>query len=370
MITVAIHTFDRAIALKALLEKEGIECVIQNVNPEQPSMAAGVRVRIKEQDLPLALRIIENPEIFTTTDKATHGEEGHTIIVPVDFSDYSLNAVKVAFQLAEHHQAQICLLHAYIDPYIAGNMQLSGTALSYDLADAAEARRQLKATANAQMVIFADKVRTLIKSGELPAVKFTHKISEGVPEDAIVEYAKENPPFLVVMGTRGSDRKESEMIGSVTAEVLDKSQFTVLTVPEPLSISVNHEIKNIVFFTNLDQEDMLAFDTMARIFDKTQANVTLAHIPGKRRSLLRNTRDSLDSITGYCKSLYPQFTYTAESIKLERIIDQVQDLEDSIDIDLIVFPHKKQNVFARLFNPGLAHRILIHADIPMLVIPV
>ena len=65
LITVAIHTYDRAIELKNLLEKEGIEVLLQNVNLEHPTVSSGVRVRIHENDLPLALRIIEHREIFT-----------------------------------------------------------------------------------------------------------------------------------------------------------------------------------------------------------------------------------------------------------------------------------------------------------------
>ena len=45
-------------------------------------------------------------------------------------------------------------------------------------------------------------------------------------------------------------------------------------------------------------------------------------------------------------------------------------LEEGSGFDLIVVPNKKKNVFSRLFNPSLAHKILFAADIPMLVIPV
>ncbi len=38
--------------------------------------------------------------------------------------------------------------------------------------------------------------------------------------------------------------------------------------------------------------------------------------------------------------------------------------------DLIVVPNRKKNMLLRFFNPGLAHRILFHTDIPMMVIPV
>ena len=69
-ITVAIHTFDRALALRSLLESEGIEVVLQNVNLTDPAIASGVRVRILETDLPLALRVIENADVFSSADIA------------------------------------------------------------------------------------------------------------------------------------------------------------------------------------------------------------------------------------------------------------------------------------------------------------
>ncbi len=45
-------------------------------------------------------------------------------------------------------------------------------------------------------------------------------------------------------------------------------------------------------------------------------------------------------------------------------------VEQECHIDLIAMPNRKKSVFARLFNPSLAHRLLFHADIPMMVIPV
>lgn len=64
LITIAIHTVEKALPLKNLLEREGIYVELNNVNLASPTVAAGVRIRIKESDLPLALRIIENIEIF------------------------------------------------------------------------------------------------------------------------------------------------------------------------------------------------------------------------------------------------------------------------------------------------------------------
>lgn len=67
LITLAIHTYERALPVKSLLEREGIYVELNNVNLAAPVVSPGVRLRIKESDLPLALRIVENMDIFTAS---------------------------------------------------------------------------------------------------------------------------------------------------------------------------------------------------------------------------------------------------------------------------------------------------------------
>lgn len=64
LITVAIYTYEKAQIIKGILENEGIPVAIQNVNLIQPVVSSGVRIRIRENDLPLALKILENSPVF------------------------------------------------------------------------------------------------------------------------------------------------------------------------------------------------------------------------------------------------------------------------------------------------------------------
>ena len=54
LVTLAILTYAKAQILKNVLENEGIEAYIHNVNLIQPVISSGVRLRIKESDLPHA----------------------------------------------------------------------------------------------------------------------------------------------------------------------------------------------------------------------------------------------------------------------------------------------------------------------------
>lgn len=366
LITVAIHTYEKAVMLKSLLESEGVSVVLHNVNLIQPVVSSGVRVRIQEKDLPLALRIIENTDIFTRENEIADLPR-QQIIVPVDFSEYSLLACTIAFRIANIHKAGVTLLHSYINPYMSGNIQLSD-AMSYEMVES-EARRSLENKATQQMTEFKTKLKNMIKQGEIPPVKFTTDILEGVPEDVILEYTKKHKPLLIVMGTRGKSKKEQELIGSVTAEVLDSCRFPAFTVPESSTLSSVDAIKHIVFFSNLEQEDILAMDALYRMLPGISPEVTIINIPSSKPNAA-SERDAMKRLQQYCMEHYPDYRFNIETIGLKTILDDFRMIEKRHPINLIVVPNKKKNVFARLFNPSLAHKMLFHADIPMMVIPV
>ena len=39
-------------------------------------------------------------------------------------------------------------------------------------------------------------------------------------------------------------------------------------------------------------------------------------------------------------------------------------------VQMLIVPNKKRNILSRLFNPGIAHKILFERDMPLLSAPV
>ena len=366
-ITLAIHTYNNAQELRAILEAEGVEVKLQNVNLDNPEVSAGVRVRILEKDLPFALRIVENPEIFKDV-ASPDAQCRHEVFVPVDFSPNSIKACKYAFSIADRHGSRIFLLHSYVAPYMENSLQLSQT-LSYDdpVADSQELH-DIRAISNDRMRDFEKTLREMIKRGELPPVKFSSQVIEGLPEDAIVKVAKDRCPIIIVMGTRGAGAKSRELVGSVTAEVLDSCRFPIFTVPDIPHDNNPERLPHIMMFVNLDQEDFIALDALHRLLpQKVSAKVALVKLD---KSPARANNSAFAALLGYAEQHYPQCHFSVSVTSIESLLDHFSTSAPSALPDLIVVQNKKKNVFARLFNPGIAHRLLFHSDIPMMVIPV
>ena len=363
-ITLAIHTYNKAQTLRALLESEGLEVKLQNVNLANPGVSAGVRVRILENDLPFALRIVENPEIFKdVTDSGAKCR--HEVLVPVDFSEHSWNACKYAFAIADRHATRIFLLHSYVDPFEANSLQLSQS-LTYEVEDTEELH-DIQKVAASRMQELEKKLRDLIKRGDLPPVKFESQIVEGLPEDAIVRTAKERCPMIIVMGTRGAGAKSRQLVGSVTAEVLDSCRFPIFTVPDASEKRTPDRLPHIMMFVTLEQDDFLALDALQRLLPQAgNAKVSFVKLD---KTATRPNNSAFASLLGYAEHHYPQCHFSISVTTIDELLNEFAQTKPSSLPDLIVVQNKKKNVFARLFNPGIAHRILFHSDIPMMVVP-
>lgn len=367
LITVAIYTYEKAQIVKSLLESEGIPVVIQNVNLIQPVISSGVRVRIKETDLPHALTILEDHNsLFETAAARKPGKDAgrQHIVIPVDFSDYSCKACSIGFDIAHKTGATVTVLHTYVIPYLPDAIPITDTFIGKEEIDEF---KSIKENAHRQMGEFFDKLKSAIAAGQLPDVNFECSVKEGIPEDEIRIISRRNAPSLIVMGTRGKGRKESELIGSVTAEVIDSARVPILAVPEDTHVSRCSDVKRLAFVTNFDQGELVAIDTFMRLFGEFDFEVVLVNFLSDKAD--RISEIQMQYLERYFVKHYPTRKCTCRFIETKDILRGVNDFIKDEKIDVLSMTTRRRSIFARLFNPGIAHRMIFHSDTPLLVIP-
>lgn len=133
------------------------------------------------------------------------------ILVPVDFSQDSEEAVGCAIGLARQFQARLTLLHAIYVP------------------EAAEVN----------LAAYLDKIQS--ESDQLMAacrkrvedagVTVDSLVVRGVPSHRITETAQEQQVDLIVMGTHGRTGLRHMLIGSVAERVVRHASCPVMVVP-------------------------------------------------------------------------------------------------------------------------------------------
>ena len=226
---------------------------------------------------------------------------------------------------------------------------------------------EMRRISQKRMEKFKNEVLLLQKEGELTDIGFSTETAMGLPEEVIKEYSKITPPGLIVMATRGKNRREADMMGSVTAEVLDSCRVPVFTVPENISFVGVENITRLVFFCNLDRSDAASVDSLMTMFDCPVVDVTLVPVSEGTDATLRHRMETLCSML---TAKYPLASFSIELLGKKDFREQFQQLVDRRQIQLLIVPNKKSNIFSRLFKPGIAHRMLFERDMPMLALPV
>lgn len=146
------------------------------------------------------------------------GDALDTILVPVDFSDFTLHSVEFAARLEREHQSRVVMFHHYYvqTPFFTSD----------DLSDVIAQRR-----AEAD-----DTLREMAGESGLDDVDV---VCEGTVVDetvarstdqAIIDAVSKVDADAIVMGTRGHSAIERLMIGATTFKVLRRSSVPVFLV--------------------------------------------------------------------------------------------------------------------------------------------
>jgi nucleotide-binding universal stress UspA family protein len=138
------------------------------------------------------------------------------ILVPVDFSDCSLDALEYAAVVAQQAKASLMLLHV-LEPVSYG--------LDFTLGHS-RTREHVRET-------WTKRLEELASSHQHPQVSVASQLRGGLPADSILDSARTLPCDLIVMGTHGRRGISHAFSGSVAEAVLRKALCPVLTVRNP-----------------------------------------------------------------------------------------------------------------------------------------
>jgi len=364
-VTIAIHNYQRAEILRTRLEAEGIKCYLKNVNLIHSSISGGVKVRVNSSDLEKALRIVEKmSEQFRQDEKEsdeTDYKNVQKILVPIDFSDYSVNACRYAIGLAERLNADIKLLHVYYNPII-NSMPLTDT--YYYQVNMDEIIREIEVRAKENMESFYNDLMEKIERDNIEGVKLDYELISGIASDEIISKSEEYQPEVIIIGTRGRGERENDLIGSVTAKIIEDAQRPVLVIPED-SIYQGIATINIMYATDFDESDYQALRKLMSITAPFDIRLHCVHVGTHDSNLWDKVK--MDSLKGKLKEQYSDYEIECSIIEEEDFLKGVQEFVRAKNIDIISMVTHKRNLISKLFNPSRAKKLLFHTNIPFLV---
>lgn len=153
------------------------------------------------------------------------------ILVPVDGSDSSVNAVKKAIEIAKKYDFSIKLLTVIPADTIRKQRrtrqlwrQVDGSSiLSNKISDEDELTAEMRESAE-------ELLDSILQTVDIGAVCTEKDIVTGEPFEKILETAEKEKFDLIVIGNRGFSNIKSFFLGSVTQRVITQSKCPVLVI--------------------------------------------------------------------------------------------------------------------------------------------
>lgn len=270
------------------------------------------------------------------------------ILVPFSFSEYSFQAGRIAFYWAEKMNASLLFLHI--------TTQKDTSLLELEV----------------------DKVKTQyikeIEENNLPDISFEFHLKQGVTEDVIKQYDKKLRPILVIMGTRDKKQKQADLIGSVTAEVMEQIKTPVLAIPNEIFLKPLERIKNIAIATSLGKHYLQNYDKGMQFFKEFTGNIHLLHVIEmdeiNHKENYDDKQQKMQDLLEKARIAYPNANITPKFIEATQ--SRARELNFFAEInktDLIVV--KKSNrmwLLNKLLFASTAQNLVFHAETALLVI--
>lgn len=274
------------------------------------------------------------------------------ILIPTDFSDNSLNAIKYGLELYKNNNCTFYLLHVNPLPTYsgAGSSVRGSSNLIKDIVQK-ESKDSLK--------------RLMHRINELslnPKHKFVSMTFYDFFVDTIKREVENKKIDLIIMGTKGAAGLKKVTMGSNTGDVITKVKCPLLAVPENAVFKIP---KEIAFPTDYHlRYDLNVLDTLINMVKMNKSVLRILHISKKGEELSQEQENNKDFLNDYLKDVEHSF----HSLTGSDLETSVQCFTESRDIDMIAMVAKNLNFFQRILFRPKVEQISYHTDIPFLVL--
>lgn len=289
--------------------------------------------------------------------------EKGAILVPVDYSDYSTQACRYAAKIAKKSGYTICFFHAFYSPAF-DLIELSG-GLQTQQQLRAEVTEKLIETENDDMHKYIEKLYEYPEFKDIDPKRISTEIKAGLAKDEIINLAAELKPEMVVMGTRGADKKTASILGSITEVSIKRLTVPVLAIPEDYKFVGDENLRRIVYLTDFDESDFMSIKRLMQFTQLFSMSIHCIHI-GPRSDKWEMLK--MDGLKDYFQKIYHDSS--VECHILENKPDLLQAIDKYVkdnEINIISLTHKKRSLLEKIFKPSLTKKVFYHTEVPLLV---
>lgn len=258
------------------------------------------------------------------------------IVVPIDFSGNSINALKQGLKIAQKLNAKVHVVHAYLA------MRRADTIINVNKLLKEETEKQLN---------------EVIENLEIPeGLSVKYKSLKGDPVKSVENYCKKIDAGLLVMGTQGEMNDPEVFLGPVSGGLVKQTEIPVLIIPNNYSIEKIDKILFAVKSMVIKHDDQLVpLKEFAKKF-KAQLQILQVKTPDNEQE---------DEIVS---DRIKKFKSPIEYIEADDFYQGLTSYLAESDVDLVCVMRRRRKLIELLFTRSLTKKDTFNSAIPMLML--
>jgi nucleotide-binding universal stress UspA family protein len=273
------------------------------------------------------------------------------ILVPVDFSEISRNALKFAIKIAGALKSKIIIFHTNQPILIANDMG------AFIYPDTAEKEYQVLKEINIKM----DEMIEYVNSHHVQCEKFIHR---GILKEDISNVVEDKNIDLIITGSHGARGLDSFFFGTNSVTMFEKVKCPVLIIPADAKFK---GINKIMYATDFQYGDINELKKICELAEPFEAKVIITHV----NTDLKKFGEEEESIDWFAEIGSEKITYPNITYKLIHNEDLFEGLEKSIanlSIDILCMSTLERSFFEKLISKSNTKKMAYHSKIPLMAI--
>ena len=268
------------------------------------------------------------------------------ILVPVDFSDASFNAVSYAAFLASAFNSSLLLLHVYSDTVAFEKNKKPEIFQSEAELDAAN-EKYLK--------------KEIGRIAEQYTVKINVVVKKGNPSNVITEVAEKEHADFIVMGMKGKGESNS-IFGSTTTSMINKTSLPIMVVPFS---ETQHNIDTITLASDFNDENLLNhFTVLQQFISSFDPLVQILHVRKTNSELTSELIADENKIGLQWEKCYHSFNI----IENDNIQEGIHEFLEKNPSDLLIMVARKHNFIMNVLGISQTKKMTRQTNIPLLIL--
>ncbi len=265
------------------------------------------------------------------------------ILVPVDFSRCSINALNSAVHISKRLKSELMLF------YVKQEMILQFNEHSHFEDDVMDVELENK---------FKKLENTIKDLKKIPHRIFTRI---GEVDRQITNLAKEVNADMIIMGTKGTSGIYEVLMGSNTYAVVRSSEIPVLVIPQGSEID---EIHNVAFAGDYKPVQPEMLEPLKLFAGIDGADIHIVHVDDSG-DLNEKEKSEAIKYNRYLKN----FRHHYHLIIGSDVEESLNEYCSSKNIDILAMIPRKHKLFDRVYDGGETKNMVFHTEIPLLAIP-